>query len=71
MIKAKADTTVIKATIIAESLGNAKTMNIVLFGALVKAMNLTDIDWEAEHVKEKTLASNIKAFGAEMSANMQ
>lgn len=70
-IKGKADTTVIDAAKIAEELGNAKTMNIVLLGALVKAMGLTDIDWETEIkkcVKEKFIDINIKAFNSGMNA---
>ena len=46
IIKDKANTNIIDAAKIAENLGNTKVMNIVLFGALVKAMGLTDIDWE-------------------------
>ncbi len=66
-IKAKANTTVIKAAEIATSLGNPKCMNVVLFGALVKAMGLKDIDWEAairETVKPKTVDVNIAAYKA-------
>ena len=66
-IQAKADTTVIKAAEIANQLGNPKCMNVVLFGALVKALGLTDIDWEAAikaTVKPKTLDVNIKAYQA-------
>ena len=37
---------VFKAMEVAETLGNPKVMNIVLLGALVKAMALPDIDWE-------------------------
>lgn len=73
LIKAKANTTVIKAAEIAENLGNSKAMNIVLFGALVKAMKLKDVDWEAEigkNVKKKTLATNIEAFRAGMNADI-
>jgi indolepyruvate ferredoxin oxidoreductase, beta subunit len=74
LIKSKADTTVIKAAEIAESLGNAKAMNIVLFGALVKAMDLMHIDWETvigKNVKEKTLATNLKAFRDGLNATLQ
>lgn len=74
LIKSKADTTIIKAAEISGKLGDAKAMNMVLFGALVKAMDLTDIDWETEireNVKEKTLATNIKAFGTGMNMQMQ
>ena len=66
-LKAKVDTTVIKAAEIAKELGNPKCMNVVLFGALVKAMGLTGIDWEAairDTVKPKMVELNIKAYRA-------
>ncbi|MCF6465141.1 indolepyruvate oxidoreductase subunit beta [Clostridium sp. Cult2] len=65
IIKSKANTSVINAAEIAEELGNLKVMNVVLFGALVKAMGLTGIDWEKaikDNVKEKFVDINIKAF---------
>lgn len=71
IIKDKANTNIIDAAKIAEDLGNTKVMNIVLFGALVKAMGLTDIDWEdviRKTVKEKFVDINIKAFNAGMNA---
>ena len=71
IIKDKANTNIIDAAKIAENLGNTKVMNIVLFGALVKAMGLTDIDWEdviRKTVKEKFVDINIKAFNAGMNA---
>ncbi|MDO9544272.1 MAG: indolepyruvate oxidoreductase subunit beta [Synergistaceae bacterium] len=52
---------------IAEGLGNIKAQNVVLLGALVKAMGLEDIDWESvlnELVPAKLLDLNIKAFKA-------
>ena len=66
-IKAKANTTVIKAAEIATSLGNPKCMNVVLFGALVKAMDLLTIDWPGElakHVKPALLDINLQALEA-------
>jgi indolepyruvate ferredoxin oxidoreductase beta subunit len=69
-LKAKAETTVINATQIAESLGNGKSMNVVLFGALIKAMSLAEIDWEkeiADNVKPAFLDLNVKAFRAGMA----
>ena len=65
IIKSKANTSVINAAEIAEELGNMKVMNIVLLGALVKAMDLSDIDWEKaikDNVKEKFVNINLKAF---------
>jgi len=71
ILKGKANTSIIKAAKIAEELGNIKAMNIVLFGALVKGMQLTDIDWEPiikNNVKPKTVEVNIKAFRAGLNA---
>ncbi len=70
VLKSKVNTIVIKAAEKAEGLGNAKDMNVVLFGALVKAMNITNIDWEVQiskNVKPKTIDVNIKAFKAGMN----
>lgn len=52
---------------IAESLGNIKAQNVVLLGALVKAMGLEDIDWQSvlkEIVPPKLLNLNTAAFEA-------
>lgn len=60
-----ADTTVICAAKMAEELGNPKAMNMILLGALIKAMGLDDIDWEdiiAKTVKPQFVNSNITAF---------
>lgn len=49
----------------AEELGNAKVMNVILLGSLVKSMGLEKIQWEAiirKNVKEKFIDLNIKAF---------
>lgn len=64
-IKDKADTKVINAPQIAKNIGNAKIINIVLLGALVKAIRLTDICWEEvirKTVKEKFVGINIRAL---------
>lgn len=63
----KAKVLVFKAGEIAEEVGNARTMNIVLLGALTKAMDLPGIDWEATikaNVKKGFEDINIKAFHA-------
>ena len=63
----KADTTIFKASAIAEELGNPKTMNVVLLGALVRAMNMPNIDWEAvirANVKPAFVEMNLEAFRA-------
>ena len=70
-LRAKVDTTVIQAGEIAKKIGNARTMNLVLFGALVKGMQLTNIDFEAEianNVKPETLKLNIEAYRAGVAA---
>lgn len=49
----------------ARKLGNIRTMNIIMLGALVKVMGLDDIDWEKtikEEVKPKFVDININAF---------
>jgi indolepyruvate ferredoxin oxidoreductase beta subunit len=51
----------------AQRIGNPKTMNIVLFGAMVKAFGMTGIDWEQvfrAQLPEKFLEVNLKAFRA-------
>lgn len=52
---------------IAISLGNAKCMNIVLFGAMTKALGMDDIDWEdilRKTVPTKFLELNLNAYEA-------
>lgn len=66
-LAAKAKVLVFKAGEIAEKVGNARTMNIVLLGALTKAMDLQGIDWESvikANVKKGLEDINIKAFHA-------
>jgi indolepyruvate ferredoxin oxidoreductase beta subunit len=62
----KFKTIVLKAGEIAIELGNAKCMNVVLFGAMCDSLGV-DIDWEevvAETVPAKVKELNIKAFRA-------
>ena len=64
------DAIVIDAAKKAEKLGNIKVMNVILLGALVKAMNLDNIDWEdiiRKNVKEKFVELNINALKIGMS----
>jgi len=71
IVSQKVPTTIIKAAEIAERLGNAKAMNMVLFGALVKGMDLTGVDWESaiqKNVKASTVEVNILALKAGMNA---
>lgn len=62
---------VLPAADIAESLGTAKCMNIVLFGALTKVLKLDDIDWESvirDTVPEKFVELNVAAYKAGRAA---
>ena len=66
-LASKADVSVFKASQIAEELGNAKATNIVLLGALVKALDMPHIDWEQairDNVKKGYEDLNIQAFRA-------
>ena len=59
------------ATQIASDLGNPKSANVVLLGALIQAMNLHTIDWKsiiAKTVKKNFVDINLKAFEAGMAA---
>ncbi|MBQ1819993.1 MAG: 2-oxoacid:acceptor oxidoreductase family protein, partial [Clostridia bacterium] len=56
---------------IAEGLGNVKCANIVLFGSMVKALGMTDIDWDAvisDVVPPKFRELNLKAYHAGFDA---
>lgn len=58
---------VIKAGDTAEKLGSVKAQNIVLLGALVKAMKLDGVDWEElvrNFVPQKAVDMNIAAYRA-------
>lgn len=60
-----ADILIIKAAKIAEELGNSKAMNVVLLGALVKAMNVEGVDWKKaieDNVKKGFEELNLRAF---------
>ena len=66
-LKEKCEVLSFKAADVATELGNPKAMNIVLLGALVKAMGLDEIDWDAEieaNVKARFIDLNKKAFHA-------
>jgi indolepyruvate ferredoxin oxidoreductase beta subunit len=58
---------VIRAAETAEKLGSIRAQNIVLLGALVKAMKLEQVDWKAlvaRYVPAKAKDMNIRAFEA-------
>jgi len=64
------NTKVLNAGEIAKKLGNMRAQNLVLLGALVKAMRLDDIDWNEvldELIPPKLLELNKKAFAAGMA----
>ena len=70
-LKSKVPTMELDATKIAVEVGNPKSANIVLLGALIKAMDMTDIDWKAiiaKAVKPKFVDVNLQAFDAGMAA---
>jgi len=65
------NTLIINAAKIAKELGNIKAQNVVLLGALLKALNLEEINWEdvvASLVPEKAIDLNKKALKAGMEA---
>jgi len=68
-LESKAKTIVIDAGGIAKEIGNPKTMNVVLLGTLVRAMGITEIDWEEvirNTVKGRFIDINILAFNRGM-----
>jgi indolepyruvate ferredoxin oxidoreductase beta subunit len=60
---------IINAAETAEKLGNIKSQNIVLLGALIKALGLENMDWAQvvrDNLPEKMHDINIKALKAGM-----
>ena len=58
---------VLDAAEIAMSLGSSKCMNVVLFGAMTRVLELDDIDWEAtirDTVPAKFVDLNLRAYQA-------
>ena len=61
----------LNAAAVAEPLGSSKCMNVVLFGALVKALGMESIDWEKiirETVPAKFIDLNVAAYRAGYAA---
>ena len=61
----KVKTYAFNAAEVANELGNSKSQNIVLLGAVIKAIGLDNLDWDtalAEEVKPQFLELNIKAL---------
>ncbi len=70
-LKEKVPVMALDATQIASDLGNPKSANVVLLGALIQAMDLHDIDWKsivAKTVKKNFVDINLQAFEAGMAA---
>ncbi len=68
--KAAVHVVALKASKIAEDVGNARTQNIVLLGLLVVALGLLDINWQEVMkciISEKMLEVNLKALKEGMS----
>ena len=64
-LKETVDVTVFRAGELAIELGNVRTANVIIVGALVKAMGLTGINWETvikETVKPQFVEINLKAL---------
>lgn len=60
-------TLIFDASKVAKEVGNIRTMNVIMVGALAKAMDLPDINWEEvieQEVKEQFIELNKKAFNA-------
>ena len=54
---------------LAREAGSAKSVNVVLLGALIKAFNMQDIDWHQvlrDNLPAKVLDVNLKALDAGM-----
>ncbi len=65
----KADTVMIDAAGKAVELGNGKVMNVILLGAIIKLMNLSNTDWNRiieNNVKPHTIDLNKKALNLGM-----
>jgi len=63
------NTVVVNAYYIAKDAGSVRAQNIVLLGAAVKILGITDLDWEQiikSYLPEKFHEMNIKAFNAGM-----
>ncbi len=70
-VSAIADTKVLDAAKLAAELGNPKVMNIILLGALIKLMNLEELNWDeaiSKSVKPAFIEINKKAIEVGMKA---
>ena len=62
-LKEKVPVMALDATQIASDLGNPKSANVVLLGALIQAMELHDIDWKS--IIAKTVKKNFRKLQVE------
>ncbi|MFR1707577.1 MAG: indolepyruvate oxidoreductase subunit beta [Clostridium sp.] len=65
------NTVIVKAAEVAKELGNIKAQNVVLLGALLKALNITEVNWEEvvdSLVPSKAVELNRKALAAGMDS---
>ena len=70
ILNSKVKTIVINGAEEAEKLGNSKVMNIILLGAIIKAMGLEEINWNnilKDNIKPKLIDINLKAFEVGMN----
>ena len=68
-LEEKVDTITIDAARKAKELGNSRVMNVILLGAIIKLMDLSDIDWYKiieKNVKVHTIDLNKKALNLGM-----
>lgn len=66
-LKRKAPTLVIDAASLARENGNPKGMNVVLLGALIESLDITNVDWEEavrENVKPQFVEGNLRCLEA-------
>ena len=69
-LQSKVKTVVVDAARKAAELGSSKVMNVILLGAIIKAMGLEDINWNKivrEQVKEPFVELNLKAIETGMN----
>lgn len=65
------NTVIVKAAEIAKELGNIKAQNVVLLGALLKALDIKEVNWEevvTSLVPSKAVELNKKALAAGMES---
>ncbi|WP_130807402.1 indolepyruvate oxidoreductase subunit beta [Senegalia massiliensis] len=64
-LKSKANVSLVKGFKLAKELGNVRTQNIIMIGALIEFINIDGVEWNEilkENIKEKYVDLNIEAF---------